>query len=83
MGMRGVKSQVEESDYWARAAEVAIGEYLKGVKAGTGRREVEVGLRQVYPFGERKAFPYRYRAWLEVMKRMVDEYFEEGQPGIV
>ena len=72
----GVGSQVRKSSYWARQSERVIGEYLAGVKEGTGRREVEVGLRAVYPFYERKYWPYR--VWLDTVREMLDAHFGAG-----
>ena len=73
MGSPGVGSQVRKSSYWARQSERVIGEYLAGVKEGTERKAVQLGLRTMYPFGEKRYWPYK--VWLEVMKEMLDIRF--------
>lgn len=75
MGAPGVGSGIKNTGYVRRQAERVVGEYLEDVGPGVGRREVELGLRGMYPFGERKGVTYS--TWLSVVKEMLDSRFGE------
>ena len=75
MGAPGVGSGIKDTGYLRRQSERVVGEYLGDVKVGAGRREIELGLRTMYPFGDRKGAAYS--TWLVVVKEMLDSKFGE------
>jgi hypothetical protein len=57
------------SGYWRGIAAPIIAETIKANKGKT-RKEIKAALREAYPFGERRMWPYK--VWLSEIRNQLD-----------
>jgi len=65
---------------WTEAARACIREAHLSLPPNATLKEREKKLREAYPFGERRGWPYK--AWLAARKAYLDKY-RHGDPAIL